>query len=247
VGGNRRRSSDDLVLVRPLRPGLTALGILLSFAVAVCLLAGCSAVGSTDDAATDDSTEVVGVRGVLVEPEPEVGELALPVAATGEPLSFRAEPGELLLAYFGYTSCPDVCPTTMADLRYVLEDELSPEQADRVQVAMATIDPDRDRAVVLDRYLTSFVPDGLGLRTEDDAALREVTDAFGAVYDVTEALDGEPEVTHSGSVYVIDDEGHVVLQWLFGTPAGDVAHDLELLLDQTPAEPAGTTPEEITS
>jgi protein SCO1/2 len=133
-----------------------------------------------------------------------------------------------LIVYFGYTSCPDVCPTTMAGLRTVLQD--LGDDADRVQVAMATVDPTRDTDEVITGYVQGFIPGGHALRTTDDAALRAVADVFGAFYQVTSADDGTEEVVHSGSVYAVDDQGRLRVTWTFGTPPADIANDIEILL-----------------
>ncbi len=143
--------------------------------------------------------------------------------------SFRADPGNVLLVYFGYTACPDVCPTTMADIvaaRSQLGDE-----ADRVQVAMTTIDPERDTADVIGAYVTGFVPGAAALRTDDPARLQAAADLFGVFYDVSTAEDGSVEVLHSGSLFGVDDRGTLVASWPFGTPASDLANDLRLLLN----------------
>ena len=105
-------------------------------------------------AACGDDRELVGLTR---DPAPQVDAVTLPdVSNGGEPFEFRAADGGLLVVYFGYTNCPDVCPTTMADLRTALGD--IGDDADRVDVAMVTIDPDRDTPVLTD-YVQSFVPD----------------------------------------------------------------------------------------
>ena len=83
---------------------------------------------------------------------------------------------------------------------------------------------------MLDGYVTNFVDDGLALRTDDDAALRTVTDAFGADYEVTTDDDGDIEVSHTGELYAVDDAGTVVMQWPFGTSYESLARDLRSLL-----------------
>ena len=96
--------------------------------------------------------------GMTRDPEPQVDAVALPdVANGGQPFDFRAAPDALLVVYFGYTNCPDICPTTMSDLRVALG-ELG-DQAERVDVAMVTVDPERDTDVLAD-YVQGFVPDG---------------------------------------------------------------------------------------
>lgn len=132
--------------------------------------------------------------------------------------------------YFGYTSCPDVCPTTLADTRTALE-RLG-DGPGRVNLAMATIDPDRDTDDVLSSYVRSFIPDAHALRTTDEAALRAAADVFGVSYSVTENADGETDVSHTGSLYAVDDQGNLLVSWPFGVTIDDLARDLEILLDR---------------
>jgi protein SCO1/2 len=164
-------------------------------------------------------------------PAPSVAGLSLPEVGADAELSFRAEEGGLLVVYFGYTSCPDVCPTTLSDLRRAMGD--LGDDADRIQVAMATIDPGRDTDEVIGGYLRSFVDDGHPLRTEDDDRLRAVTDVFGADYAVEVADDGDVEVAHTGSLYAVDDRGTLVVTWPFGVTVDDLRGDLQLLLDRS--------------
>jgi protein SCO1/2 len=145
-------------------------------------------------------------------------------------MPFRAADRGLLLVYFGYTLCPDVCPTTMSDLRLALGD-LAGEDRSRVGVAMVTVDPDRDTPSILGSYVRSFVPDGHALRTDDAALLARVAQAFGAGYGVTETADGTIEVSHTAFTYAVDDDGRLLLQWPFGTRWEDIRDDIETLLD----------------
>ena len=171
-----------------------------------------------------------GFSGYVRTPLPEVGEVGLPdVSSGGETFRMRAEADGILVMYFGFTSCPDVCPTTLADVRTALR-ELG-EDAGRVSVAMATVDPDRDTAEVLGSYLAAFIPDAHPLRTDDPEALRSVADAFGADYDVTVADDGSVDVAHTANLYAVDAAGRLQLTWPFGTPADEMAADLRTLLE----------------
>lgn len=185
----------------------------------------------------DDSSAPATYSGIVRDPFPVVDEVALPDAGNGgAPLELRA-PDELLIVYFGYTSCPDVCPTTMSDLRRAIG-ELPADDAAAIDVAMVTIDPDRDNADVLTKYVRTFVPDGYALRTDDPQLLRRAADLFGADYSVTPTADGEPEVAHTGFLYAVDAEGRLRLQWSFGTPAEAIRNDLALLLDELDAPAA---------
>ncbi len=189
-------------------------------ALALCaaiLLTGCGG---------GDPRELAGYQR---EPAPMVGDLALPdLANDGEPFAFRAEPGELLVVYFGYTNCPDFCPTTMSDVRLALRQLDDPSA---VAVAMVTVDPDRDLPVLAD-YVGGFFPDrGHALGTADAGLLAEVAAPFGMSYDVTTSDDGEIEVSHRTDLYAVDDQGRLVLTWPFGVSKDDLAADFEQLLE----------------
>ena len=208
-------------------------------ALAACLSLALGACGdSSDDATAGDTTTTStasapeGVlRGMPRDPV-DVGDVAMPDASQGgDDFSFVARDGGLLVVYFGYTSCPDVCPTTLSDVRTALAD-LGGGEADRVDVAMVSIDPERDTPDVLTGYVQSFVDDAHSLTTTDDALLRSAADAFGADYRWVEATDGEQVPEHTGFLYVVDDAGRLVLMWPYGQSPGDIAHDLSLLLEE---------------
>jgi protein SCO1/2 len=177
-----------------------------------------------------------GFAGIVREPAPDVSTVALP-AADGAHAStpFRAQDHGVLIAYFGYLSCPDVCPTTMADLRTAI-DGLAPADQAKVDVVMTTIDPARDTAEALTAYVHGFIARGRGLRTDDQTALRTATEAFGADYQVGTNASGAVEVAHTSYVYVIDSTGHVRLTWPFGTTSTDMRRDLQRLLRLTADE-----------
>lgn len=189
-----------------------------------------SLVACGDDSATlgDGAAALAGYE---LDPAPQVGGLTMPDAsAGGTDFAFRAEPGHLLLTYFGYTMCPDVCPTTLSELKKALK--ALGERSDSVDLAMATVDPARDMGDMLTKYVQSFVDDAHALRTEDDAVLQTVAGTFGAGYSVTTNDAGEIEVSHSGNVFVVDATGSVVLVWPFGITGESMARDLAALLDR---------------
>ena len=160
-----------------------------------------------------------------------VGGLTLPEVHPGrsdEPFHFRAAAGHVLYVYFGYTSCPDVCPTTFTDLGHALRDLGS--AARRVDVAFVTVDPQRDVAQVLEPYLGSFVHGGHPLRPRTQQELATVERAFGASSTVTRHPDGRVDVSHSAASYVVDDRGRIIDQWAFGTTPAAMTSDLRILL-----------------
>ena len=170
------------------------------------------------------------LAGFIREPTPNVADVSLPdVSDDGEPFVFQAPQDGLLLVYFGYTACPDVCPTTLSDVRKALGEIGS--DADRITLAMATVDPMRDVPEVITGYVQSFVPGSHALRTEDDEVLRSVADVFGVYYDVSTNDEGKVEVVHSGALYAVDSSGELKVTWPFGTEWSDLAADLEFLLE----------------
>lgn len=151
--------------------------------------------------------------------------------ATGDEFAFIADEGNVLVIYFGYTFCPDVCPTTMADVSFA-RNELG-NRGELIDVAMITIDPDRDTAEILDNYVNSFVPGSTAVRTDNDDKLRAAAGEFGVFYQVDELEDGTIDVAHSGTLFAVDDQGRLAASWPFGTPSADLLNDLEILLSET--------------
>lgn len=206
-------------------------------AIAACLfasaalLAGCGS--ASDEADSADAADLVngGLSGQVRDPLPNVGDQSLPNAADADkPFYFKAPKGQILLVNFGYTHCPDICPTTLADAKKAVAS--LGKNSKRVNLAMVTVDPTRDTDSVMAGYVKSFFPDGAALRTDDAAALAKVAEPFGASYSVTPAKEpgGEPEVAHSAYLYAIDDAGKIQVQWPFGTTAESISKDLDTLL-----------------
>lgn len=188
-----------------------ALGLL-----AAVLLVGCGG----------EPRELAGYRR---EPAPVVADLTLPdLSNEGASFAFRAEPGQLLVVYFGYTNCPDFCPTTMSDVRLATQLLDDPGSVD---VAMVTVDPDRDLPILAD-YVGGFFDDGHALGTDDERTLAAVAAPFGAQYLVTPTEDDEIDVAHTTALYALDDTGTLVLTWPFGVTKDDLAADFEQLLTE---------------
>lgn len=193
--------------------------------LAAFLLAGC--------AARD------GLKGHPPSGTGYVGDIVLPEVRPGEPdqpFRFRARPGGLLYVYFGYTNCPDVCPTTLADLRTALK-RLGPDGA-RVEMAFVTVDPYRDTTEALVPYVRTFVPAGHAIYPRGQAQLGQAETAFGATSTAVRHPEGDVEVSHSALGYAVDETGHVRVQWDFGVSPDVLTHDLRLLLSQKPGTPA---------
>ena len=167
------------------------------------------------------------LAGYIRTPNPSLAGVRLPVLGpSGGERELIAAPNSLLIVYFGYTNCPDVCPTTMSDLRAALREV---DGAERVEVAMVTVDPNRDIPILPD-YVQSFFPDGIALGTTDARELAAAADIFGASYSVTSNDDGDIEVAHSASLYAVDDTGGLLITWPFGLDRDALRADIDDLL-----------------
>lgn len=207
--------------------GRRATRLLARAAVASCAVLLALAATVTGCGGREPTTSL---KGFTRTPAPQVGGLNLPdVAAAGAPMRLRAARGGLLLLYFGYTSCPDVCPTTFADVSAALA-QLPAGRRKAVTVALVTVDPARDTPKVLGRYMRHFFSDWHALRTTDRRKLRTVERAFGASHKAERArADGTYAVSHTALLYAIDEHGAVRVEWPFGTTAADIAADLRTL------------------
>jgi protein SCO1/2 len=184
----------------------------------------------TATACGDDSSD--GLRGYQAPSEKSSANISVTDATTGQPFELKASNGELLVVYFGYTHCPDICPTTLVAVKNAKKKIGA--LASRVDLAMITVDPARDTAAILPRYLSSFTDKFHALIPASKDELQKAEKAFDATSSVTE-VNGQIEVTHSGSCYVVDSTGKVVDEWPFGMDAESMAHDLTILLNKREA------------
>jgi protein SCO1/2 len=167
-------------------------------------------------------------KGATIDPPKPIADFTLP-ATDGSQFRLSEHQDGLLLVYFGYTYCPDVCPATMYQIERAMQ-ELG-DQADAVQVVMITVDPERDTAEQLGKYVTNFDERFLGLRTTDLETLDTILADFGAYYIIEEPEDdgSDYSVTHSATVYVLEGSGMVEI-FSYGTTGEDMAGDLKHLL-----------------
>jgi protein SCO1/2 len=136
--------------------------------------------------------------------------------------------GKAVVVFFGFTQCPDVCPTTMAEMATVMQ-QLGP-QADKVQVLFITVDPERDTPELLAQYVPAFDSRFLGL-VGDKAATDKVVKEFKVFYQKVPGKEpGSYTVDHTAGSYVFDPEGRIRLFVRHGQGAEPIAHDLKLLL-----------------
>ena len=137
--------------------------------------------------------------------------------------------GKVVVMFFGYTQCPDVCPTTLTEMQQVMT--LMGPQSDKVQVLFVTVDPERDTAAILKQYVPSFDPSFLGLRPADEAALEKVTKDFKIYYKkVAGTSPGSYTMDHTAGSYAFDPQGRLRLYIKHAQGPETLAHDLKELL-----------------
>jgi protein SCO1/2 len=193
----------------------------------IAALLGLVVGAATLQACGEKGTSLVG----YVPPSEKVVSSATATEVSAEstqPFQFVAPEGEVLIVYFGYTNCPDLCPTTLAAVRSAKKD-LGP-LADRVKLAMVTVDPERDTKDVLPAYLSSFSNQYHALIPASENELTAIKDVFQASSSVVKNPDGTIEVGHSATTYVVNDKGVVVVEWPYGLTADDMTNDLQILL-----------------
>ena len=149
----------------------------------------------------------------------------------GNAFSLADQQGKVAMIYFGYTTCPDLCPTTLSDFQ-VVKDELGAD-ADQVEFILATFDPERDTQERLKEYLAFFDPDFIGLRG-DEAQTEAFKQGFGITVNRVEYPDSATGylLDHTALIYVIDKAGRLRLTFAYGTDPALIAQDVKHLLSE---------------
>jgi protein SCO1 len=193
--------------------------------VSSLLIGGCdkqqggAGLFSTSAKAAFKNTDVTGLEYAK--------DFALP-DFNGKPRTLADFRGKAVLVFFGYTQCPDVCPTTMAEMATVMQ-QLGP-LADKVQVLFITLDPERDTPELLSKYVPAFDARFLGL-VGDKAATDKVAKEFKVFYQkVPSKTPGSYTIDHTAGSYVFDPQGRIRLFVRHGQGAEPIVHDLKQLL-----------------
>jgi protein SCO1/2 len=177
---------------------------------------------------------------LLVSPLPALAEEAprrfmMENAATGEVVTDDIMLGKVSLLYFGYTHCPDVCPTSMVAIAKVMA-ELG-AQADRVQPIFVTVDPDRDTTAVMSAYVKSF--DGRivplrGPKAYTDAMVK----AYNAKYEIQKAASDDPDVytvDHTASIAMVGPDGLLIKRFPYGLDTAAMTAEVRAAVNAMPA------------
>ncbi len=150
------------------------------------------------------------------------------VDGNGERVSLSDFRGKPVLLYFGYTFCPDVCPTTMAELGQMMQ--ALGKKADDVQVVMISVDPERDTPERLGEYVRYFHPNFIGLTGTEDEIAQAATPL--GIYYARQEVEGASGylMDHTATVLMVDQDGSVRMVWPYGTSGQAIAEDVRYFL-----------------
>ena len=166
-------------------------------------------------------------QGVLIDPPAQATDFSLK-DQYGNTFRLSEQRGEVVLIFFGYTSCPDVCPVTLSEFKRIKAD--LGDQADRVRFVFITVDPERDTQERMQTYMNNFDSTFIGLSGER-TELEPIWKAYG-VYQERQDLGSAAGylVDHSAIIYVIDQQGRWRLDYTFGMEVEKITKDLQYLL-----------------
>lgn len=198
-----------------MKPPRARLAVLLALLVAGLLLAGCHGAGPLPFRLTNLTGHMPQLEFTLTNDE-------------GKTVSAEDYRGKVVLLFFGYTHCPDVCPLTMAHLHVVMQ-KLG-QRADDARILFVSVDPGRDTPAILHAYVNAFDSHAVGLTGKPRAVEALVKRYRSAFTREPASKDGNYEVSHSSAIYVFDRDGKPRVLFTPASTQDDLVHDLQLLL-----------------
>jgi protein SCO1/2 len=169
-------------------------------------------------------------QGALIDPPIPAADFTL-LDAEGRPFTLNEQRGKVVLIFFGYTSCPDVCPTTLVDFKRVRA-QLGDAASD-VQFVFITVDPERDTLERIAQYVPAFHPSFIGL-TGSQTELEAVYDDYGIFVEKEDTGSSAGYlVSHTARIYVVDQDGNLRLTFPFGKEAEAMAQDIAYLVNSS--------------
>lgn len=199
-------------------------------ALVLTLTVGGTVLGDSQRASGRDE-EPPGARGRYLLMDPN-----------GRAVTNRDFPGQFQLITFGYTYCPDICPTTLVQQAAILK--ILGDRADAVQPLFVTVDPERDTPDVLMRYTRYFHPRIMGL-TGSPELIARAAEHLRVRYEQVQEPGAPPDayhVDHTAGMFLLGPDGSYIRRFAYETPAEEIAERLAALLDETGLAPATPTP-----
>jgi len=186
--------------------------------------AATASVSPTLEAAATTGLPAAGALAPVVatdpRPAPELVDLINP---DGSAFDLTAYAGNPTLLFFGYTHCPDVCPATIGELYGVFE------EAPQTQAVFVSVDPERDTPEFLTEW-TQYMHDNFDAVTGTPGAIRRAADDYGVKYARVETTSTAGyTMSHTADLYLIDEDGQLLITYPFGTPAAEIAADIDRL------------------
>jgi protein SCO1/2 len=168
-------------------------------------------------------------HGTAYDPPEVAPPVVLTTASGNGTFSLADQKGKVVLLYFGYTHCPDMCPTTLNDWKHMKE-QLGGE-ASRVRFVFISVDPGRDDPATLEKYVDSFDPEFIGA-TSDSTSIAAIEKSFhiGSSHETPDA-NGDYAVAHSAHTFIVDGKGRLRLLDSYGMLVADAVSDIRQLLD----------------
>ena len=196
------------------------LGIFVFLLMTSVLFSACKpAPTPTDSIAASNATDITGA---------DFAKTLTLTDHNGKLRSMSDFKGKVVVLFFGFTHCPDVCPTTMSDLKQAMK--LLGKKSDAVQVLFVTVDPERDTQEVLAKFVPSFDARFIGLR----GSLQETAETLGNFKIFYSKVPGKAKddysIDHSAGMYVFDKDGKVRLYMGYGQKPAEIASDISKLL-----------------
>lgn len=187
-------------------------------------------LGQLANLGAPNDPRAVSFYGATLEPPRTAPDFTL-LDQHGDEYRLSEQVGDVVVMFFGYTSCPDVCPGTLAQYRYVKE--TLGDEKERIQFVFVTVDPERDTRERLLEYINLFDSDFKAL-TGDPEELQKVWQSYGVFIERVEAPESPVGywINHSAISYVVDSGGNLRLAHLYGMPDDQIAHDLKLLAEE---------------
>ncbi len=173
------------------------------------------------------------IKGTAITPPIVVEDFTMTSARSQQPVSLSDFRGQFVFVYFGYATCPDVCPATLTKFTQAYQ-QLTPAEQQAVQLLWITVDPDRDTPEVMEEYVGHFVPEFmLGVIPASATDLAQTAQSFYAHY---EKIDYGSEagylMDHTAGVALVDPQGVWRMVYPFGAKAEDIAADLKYFIEQ---------------